>query len=144
MLYPIELRAHVHLMQGLNGRGREIRTPDILVPNQARYRTALYPERSLTRGVPCKCGAYYRWAAKASIPFLKNLIKTIGSAGFGVAGVAAVCSSHSGTCCPALSLYKPVQERTQDRQTGLAGLCVYRRCVRKSRALITATGLLRP
>ena len=27
----------------LVGRGREIRTPDILLPKQARYRTALYP-----------------------------------------------------------------------------------------------------
>jgi hypothetical protein len=25
------------------GRGREIRTPDILLPKQARYQTALYP-----------------------------------------------------------------------------------------------------
>ena len=37
MLYPTELRA-------LTGRGREIRTPDILLPKQARYQTALYPE----------------------------------------------------------------------------------------------------
>ena len=27
-----------------NGRGRGIRTPDILLPKQARYQTALYPE----------------------------------------------------------------------------------------------------
>lgn len=27
-----------------NGRGREIRTPDTLVPNQVRYQTALYPD----------------------------------------------------------------------------------------------------
>ena len=27
-----------------HGRGREIRTPDILLPKQARYQTALYPE----------------------------------------------------------------------------------------------------
>lgn len=27
-----------------SGRGREIRTPDILLPKQARYQTALYPE----------------------------------------------------------------------------------------------------
>jgi hypothetical protein len=27
-----------------NGRGREIRTPDILLPKQARYQTALYPD----------------------------------------------------------------------------------------------------
>ena len=29
------------------GRGREIRTPDILLPKQARYQTALYPVNSL-------------------------------------------------------------------------------------------------
>lgn len=45
MLYPDELRAH-HLI----GRGREIRTPDILVPNQARYQTALYPVPLCPRG----------------------------------------------------------------------------------------------
>ncbi len=32
-----------------DGRGRGIRTPDILLPKQARYQTALYPERSVTR-----------------------------------------------------------------------------------------------
>ena len=29
------------------GRGREIRTPDILHPKQARYQTALYPVSKL-------------------------------------------------------------------------------------------------
>jgi hypothetical protein len=29
------------------GRGREIRTPDILLPKQARYQTALYPDDSV-------------------------------------------------------------------------------------------------
>ena len=38
MLYPNELRAHRF------GRGGEIRTPDILLPKQARYQTALHPE----------------------------------------------------------------------------------------------------
>ena len=28
----------------VDGRGGEIRTPDILLPKQARYRTALHPE----------------------------------------------------------------------------------------------------
>ena len=42
LLYPTELRAHVTAVN--NGRGREIRTPDILLPKQARYQTALYPE----------------------------------------------------------------------------------------------------
>ena len=31
-------------LRSLFGRGREIRTPDILLPKQARYQTALYPE----------------------------------------------------------------------------------------------------
>lgn len=45
MLYPAELRAHLTLfLPGIGGRGRGIRTPDILLPKQARYRTALYPE----------------------------------------------------------------------------------------------------
>ena len=64
MLYPAELRAlnsgtgycvpgtgHNKHTQSpepsiqflLFGRGREIRTPDILLPKQARYQTALYP-----------------------------------------------------------------------------------------------------
>ncbi len=38
MLYPAELQAHIV------GRGRGIRTPDILLPKQARYQTALYPD----------------------------------------------------------------------------------------------------
>jgi hypothetical protein len=33
----------LHCNQYLSGRGREIRTPDILLPKQARYQTALYP-----------------------------------------------------------------------------------------------------
>ena len=74
MLYPVELRAQqldcrkvlpyscrshrahpaasapalvdtTPLAQALcNGRGRGIRTPDILLPKQARYQTALHPE----------------------------------------------------------------------------------------------------
>ncbi len=50
MLYPIELRALESYTLGQYGkkpigRGREIRTPDILLPKQARYQTALYPVR---------------------------------------------------------------------------------------------------
>ena len=46
VLYPVELRApadsrHTHI-----GRGERIRTSDILVPNQARYRAALHPEEA--------------------------------------------------------------------------------------------------
>ena len=42
MLYPAELQAHV-------GRGGGIRTPDILLPKQARYQTALHPETDLPK-----------------------------------------------------------------------------------------------
>ena len=51
MLYPDELRALFSGPQywktpvlAKSGRGREIRTPDILLPKQARYQTALYPD----------------------------------------------------------------------------------------------------
>ena len=50
MLYPVELRArrvsfYVDQARSVeSGRGREIRTPDILLPKQARYQTALYPD----------------------------------------------------------------------------------------------------
>jgi hypothetical protein len=43
MLYPDELRALLKPLSEI-GRGREIRTPDPLVPNQMRYQAALYPE----------------------------------------------------------------------------------------------------
>jgi hypothetical protein len=43
MLYPTELRADC-CQTLMVGRGGEIRTPDILLPKQARYRTALHPE----------------------------------------------------------------------------------------------------
>ncbi len=63
MLYPSELRAHCFNHESIipnelkvagfiskkiirSGRGREIRTPDPLVPNQMRYQTALYPDVS--------------------------------------------------------------------------------------------------
>ena len=42
MLYPVELQAQS--LRDQAGRGRGIRTPDILLPKQARYQTALYPE----------------------------------------------------------------------------------------------------
>src|SRR5690606_27341432 len=48
VLYPVELRARVRMIaapDGTDGRGRGIRTPDILLPKQARYQTALYPGR---------------------------------------------------------------------------------------------------
>ena len=50
MLYPDELRALVTIWRVLPestarvGRGREIRTPDILLPKQTRYQTALISE----------------------------------------------------------------------------------------------------
>ena len=43
LLYPAELRAPARRGNPAFGRGRGIRTPDILLPKQARYQTALYP-----------------------------------------------------------------------------------------------------
>jgi hypothetical protein len=75
MLYPDELRAHSYLEDlqqitaqpwSIYGRGRGIRTPDTLVPNQVRYQTALYPDtnsqqpRSFIRSIAVgqlSCGA---------------------------------------------------------------------------------------
>ena len=37
------------------GRGGEIRTPDILVPNQARYQTTLRPEVRHYTGLDVSC-----------------------------------------------------------------------------------------
>ncbi len=42
-----------------SGRGREIRTPDILLPKQARYQTALYPDYCCTG---TSTGPVFRWA----------------------------------------------------------------------------------
>ena len=40
-----------------SGRGREIRTPDILLPKQARYQTALYPDKpECQNNNPCSGG----------------------------------------------------------------------------------------
>ena len=46
VLYPAELRADpvLTLTEQMFGRGGEIRTPDILLPKQVRYQTALHPE----------------------------------------------------------------------------------------------------
>ena len=43
MLYPVELRAQLVTAPPKPGRGGEIRTPDILLPKQARYQAALHP-----------------------------------------------------------------------------------------------------
>ena len=52
VLFPIELRALSRIFLKTKafeiGRGGEIRTPDILVPNQARYQTTLHPEKAVT------------------------------------------------------------------------------------------------
>ena len=47
MLYPTELRAHTYepKLRTKNGRSGGIRTPDILLPKQARYQAALHSER---------------------------------------------------------------------------------------------------
>ena len=50
MLYPVELRAQFPVEPfdsvplRYTGRGGEIRTPDILLPKQARYQATLHPE----------------------------------------------------------------------------------------------------
>ena len=41
----IQMSYRRKLIRLKNGRGREIRTPDILHPKQARYQTALYPDK---------------------------------------------------------------------------------------------------
>ena len=46
MLYPTELRAVRHSVEIRTGRGEGIRTPDILLPKQARYQTTLHPALS--------------------------------------------------------------------------------------------------
>jgi|GEM_PF-6576169 hypothetical protein len=43
--------------QDEGGRGRGIRTPDILLPKQARYQTALYPDL-LCADLRCLLGLY--------------------------------------------------------------------------------------
>ena len=84
MLYPVELRAHrqphchrfrrrdaapVPPAARADGRGRGIRTPDILLPKQARYQTALYPVQSVSapRRPRKKDRRWYEAASFASI-----------------------------------------------------------------------------
>ena len=44
------------------GRGGEIRTPDILVPNQARYQATLHPEElRILRGCDEKVNTYLQY-----------------------------------------------------------------------------------
>ena len=55
VLYPVELRAPepggpTRSNRAMVGRGRGIRTPDILLPKQARYQTALYPGDASCQG----------------------------------------------------------------------------------------------
>ena len=65
MLYPNELQAHAEIETPLKyGRGREIRTPDPLLPKQMRYQTALYPEK-------------LNLISRAMILYLQLKIKTI-------------------------------------------------------------------
>ncbi len=61
------------------GRGREIRTPDILLPKQARYQTALYPVNldlpsvliSLLRREITKC--FLHFALRVALRAIKSL-----------------------------------------------------------------------
>ena len=47
----LEGRCSIQMSYGRlnNGRGGEIRTPDILLPKQARYQTALHPVTAIAR-----------------------------------------------------------------------------------------------
>src|SRR5690606_19273899 len=60
VLYPVELRAPANILPApLDGRGRGIRTPDPLVPNQMRYQTALCPDPGLRcTPLPRKAGHF--------------------------------------------------------------------------------------
>ncbi len=66
------------------GRGREIRTPDILLPKQARYQTALYPvtfplpSTTSQEGDCCERPVYYSWIRDESttnIDYFKTFLR---------------------------------------------------------------------
>src|SRR5258706_6259282 len=59
VLYPDELRAPHR------GRGGGIRTPDILLPKQVRYQTALHPAGHRTHERNYTCGGGALWASGA-------------------------------------------------------------------------------
>ncbi len=67
----LEGRCSIQLSYGqLNrfGRGEEIRTPDILLPKQARYQTALHPARGVdySKGNRARKRDFFRtWAQKS-------------------------------------------------------------------------------
>jgi hypothetical protein len=50
LTYTTEIKKNTISAFKKNGRGREIRTPDILLPKQARYQTALCPDRLILLG----------------------------------------------------------------------------------------------
>jgi hypothetical protein len=69
------ISVELHLLPGSRdqiGRGRGIRTPDILLPKQARYQTALYPEQCgktlLQEGPYARRRQYYRAIRIRSTP----------------------------------------------------------------------------
>jgi hypothetical protein len=64
------------------GRGKGIRTPDILLPKQARYRTALYPglkfgsaTRTRTWDPMINSHLLYRLSYRGTINFKYNLLQ---------------------------------------------------------------------
>ena len=57
------------------GRGREIRTPDILLPKQARYQTALYPD-TLVSG-ESRGGEYYAVLQRWSRYYLRLVVSIL-------------------------------------------------------------------
>src|SRR5690554_557228 len=78
MLYPIELRAHFNTRNEV-GRGRGIRTPDTLVPNQVRYQTALYPDFNLAYlKIFSASAAHSIYSSAARQPLFANILKIVG------------------------------------------------------------------
>ena len=82
MLYPVELRALQEreldyktrsVQSNQTGRGRGIRTPDILLPKQARYQTALYPDvvnPAIIDLTLRQAGEWYGWQRNESMPLV--------------------------------------------------------------------------
>ena len=103
VLYPVELRApgrncalkpcEPRLHQA-DGRGRGIRTPDILLPKQARYQTALYPADGT------RTAAFCRLPLRASATKEPRIVRPWGRS---VNARLAVCSIvAAGRCRPPL------------------------------------------
>ena len=56
------------------GRGREIRTPDILHPKQARYQTALYPVSKFFQTSKSACRSKEARIIRLMINYVKHIL----------------------------------------------------------------------